>query len=389
VSRASRNNLVKILLVANYKPDRQKSMARYAELLSSGLSERGHEVEVIAPQPIATRFVSRESSLFRWLAYVDKFILFPPMLRLHSRQADLVHVCDHSNSSYLRWTGKTPNLITAHDMLAIRSALGHFPQNPTRPSGVKLQQWILSGLAHARNIVCVSEKTRQDLEALVPPGPKITVIPDPLNPDFIPAPPEDVTAIRKACGLAADEEYLLHVGKDNWYKNRPGVLRIFAELQKFPRFRQVKLIMAGASFPPALRETARGLSGVIECVEPSESQLRALYTGALALLFPSLEEGFGWPIVEAQACGCPVITSARSPMKEVAGDAAILIDPEDASSAAAIIAERIHETDALRRAGFANVRQYAIDNIIHRISDLYREILSSTPGKIRQSQSQT
>jgi glycosyltransferase involved in cell wall biosynthesis len=87
------------------------------------------------------------------------------------------------------------------------------------------------------------------------------------------------------------------------------------------------------------------LKGIIERVEPPEEQLRALYTGAPALLFPSLEEGFGWLILEAQACGCPVITIARPPMTEAAGGAAILINPEEVAGAAAEIHTRIHETD--------------------------------------------
>lgn len=368
---------MRILLVANYKPDRQSSMARYATLLHSELLKRGHAAEVVQPAPLATRLVGDRSRLFHWLAYVDKFVFFPPLLWLRARQADIVHVCDHSNSFYLRWTGKTPNLITAHDALAIRSGLGQFPQNPTRWSGVRLQKWILSGLRHARRIVCVSEKTRQDFAALLPDGPPMTVIPNPLSEVFRSARAEDVKAVRGDCGVAAEDEYLLHVGKDSWYKNRPGVLRIMAELRKFSRFRRVKLIIAGAALPDPLRETARELTGVCEYVAPSDEQLRALYTGALALLFPSLEEGFGWPILEAQACGCPVVTSARSPMKEVAGGAAILIDPEDAAGAAADIASRIDERDSLKRAGLANVQAYSVDTAIDRYCAVYEDLFSA------------
>lgn len=357
-------------------------MARYAEFLRAGLSKRGHTVEVTRPAPVAVRLVSKGNRFFRWLAYLDKFVFFPPLLWLRARRAEIVHVCDHSNSSYLRWAGKTPNLITAHDALAIRSAFGHFPQNPTRWSGVRLQRWILRGLSYAQRIVCVSEKTRQDFAALLPGGPRMTVIPNPLSGDFRPVRAEDLPAVRAACGLAAEDEYLLHVGKDNWYKNRPGVLRIMAELRKFPRFREVKLVMAGAPLPSALRATAQELKGVVECVAPSDKQLRGLYTGALALLFPSLEEGFGWPILEAQACGCPVITTARPPMMEIAGDAAILIDPEDVESAAAVVAARIHETDALRQAGLANVRTFSADAAIDRYCEVYREMTSASPRKI-------
>jgi glycosyltransferase involved in cell wall biosynthesis len=374
---------MKVLLVANYKPDRQKSMARYAELLHTELRKRGCKAEIIYPMPFVSKLVSGESPLFRWLAYVDKFILFPPLLWLRARRADVVHVCDHSNSFYLRWTGKTPNVITAHDALAIRSALGDFPQNPTRWSGVRFQHWILRGLRHAGRIACVSQKTRQDFEVLLPDGPIMTLISNPLGGDFRPARAGDVAAIRAACGLESEDEYLLHVGKDSWYKNRAGLLRILGELRKYPRFSGVKLVVAGGRLGGNLRKIARDLGGVVECVSPSDEQLRALYTGALALLFPSLEEGFGWPILEAQACGCPVITSARSPMKDVAGEAAILIDPEDPAGAAAVIESQIHEAEALRQAGLANARMYSLDNAMDHYFEIYRELVSTSPRAVR------
>ncbi|HEX5434302.1 MAG TPA: glycosyltransferase family 1 protein [Candidatus Angelobacter sp.] len=368
---------MRILLVANYQPDRQRSMARYAELLHEELRKRGHDVGLIRPGPIATRLVGTGNPLFRWLAYLDKFVFFPPLLRLRARHADVVHVCDHSNSCYLRWTGKTPNVITAHDVLAIRSALGHFPQNPTRPSGVLLQRWILRGLAHARRIICVSEKTRLDLEALLPAPLRMEVVANAVDRAFTPADGEEVAVIRASLGLAAAEQYLLHVGNDNWYKNRPGVLRIMAELRKHPLFRNTRLVMAGPALPPALREAAQALDGaVVECAAASDEQLRALYTGALALLFPSLEEGFGWPILEAQACGCPVITSDRPPMTEVAGNAAIFINPEDAVGAAATLASRMGDLNTLREAGLVNVRAYSPENMVDRWCEIYRELAS-------------
>lgn len=375
---------MRILLVANYAPDGQKSMARYAGLLDAELRKRGFATELIRPVPFAVRLVGRDSRLFRWLAYLDKFVFFPPRLWLHARHADVVHVCDHSNSPYLRWTGSAPNLITAHDALAIRSGLGQFPQNPTRWSGVRLQRWILRGLAHAGRIVCVSQKTRQDFESLLPAGPTMMVIPNPLSRGFHPARAEDTAALRQSLGIAPQEEYLLHVGKDSWYKNRPGVLRIFAELRKLSRFHRTRLVMAGTPLPPALHKIAEDLGGVVECVDLPDSQLRALYTGALALLFPSLEEGFGWPILEAQACGCPVITSARPPMSEVAGGAAILIDPEDPVSAAQVIAARIDDREALRQAGLENARAYSIETAMGQYCEVYKEAAAtSAPSSSR------
>jgi glycosyltransferase involved in cell wall biosynthesis len=367
---------MKVLLVANYEPDRQRSMARYAEMLHTELLKRGHTAEIIRPVPITTRFIKTGGGLFRWLGYIDKYLLFPPLLWLRARRADLIHVCDHSNSMYLRWAGKTPRLVTAHDALAIRSALGHFPQNPTGPAGVKLQAWILRSLRYADKVICVSQKTRSDFQILLPGGPALAVVPNPLSSGFHPATAKEVSAIRAACGLAEGDEYLLHVGKDNWYKNRPGVLRIMTELRKHSRFSKVKLIMAGAPLPAALKPLAQELQGVIESVDPGDDQLRALYTGALALLFPSIEEGFGWPILEAQVCGCLVITTARPPMSEVAGAGAILINPEDPRAAAHTIIARIADADAMRSDGLQNAQGYSLANAMDAYCRIYQEAVS-------------
>ena len=206
----------------------------------------------------------------------------------------------------------------------------------------------------------------------------MTVIPNPLNGNFRPAPENEVNAVREICKFAPEDEYLLQVGAAAWYKNRLGVIRIMGELRKSPRFSKVKLVFAGSPLDSDLRKKAEELGEVIEYVWPSDEQLRALYSGALALLYPSLEEGFGWPVVEAQACGCPVITSARSPMKEVSGGAAILIDPEDAAGAAATILARIRETAWLREAGLANIKNYSMDTTKERYLDVYREIVHAS-----------
>ena len=117
---------MRVLLVANYEPDAQQSMLRYAEFLRHGIEQQGHRMEVVHPPAVVGRLVAADNPFRKWLGYIDKFVLFPTRLRMKARNADLVHVCDHSNSYYLQWTGKTPRVITAHDVLAIRSALDIF-----------------------------------------------------------------------------------------------------------------------------------------------------------------------------------------------------------------------------------------------------------------------
>src|SRR5579863_5597705 len=151
-----------ILLVANYEPDAQTSMQRYAAWVKRVLLERGYEVTVIRPEPLFS-LLTRHSGLGKYLGYLDKFLLFPPRLRQMAPKYDLVHVLDHSYSMYLRLVRSTPNLITCHDTVAIRAACNEFPESSPGWTGKLLQRWILSGLRSARNVLCVSGTTAADL----------------------------------------------------------------------------------------------------------------------------------------------------------------------------------------------------------------------------------
>jgi glycosyltransferase involved in cell wall biosynthesis len=370
---------MKVLLVSNYELDAQQSMLRYARWLQGSLEQRGHRMEIIHPAVICGALVSGKNPLSKWLGYIDKFVLFPLQLRRRAHQFDLVHICDHSNSPYLSWTGSTPQIITVHDLLAIRSGLGEFAENPTGLTGRWLQRWILRRLADARHLISVSAKTRQDLEALLDSKPTITVIHHSLNREHSPASRPEIERARAACGLGPDDEYLFHVGSNQWYKNRLGVLKIALELRKYPRFHRVKLVMAGKQWTDAMRAfvNSHSFSDAIEVVSPNDEELRALYSGALALLFPSLEEGFGWPVLEAQACDCLVITSNRVPMTEIAGEGAIFIDPEDEVAAARVIQARFTDSEALKQAGRENLKRFTTDGVMKLYQAAYEAAIAA------------
>jgi glycosyltransferase involved in cell wall biosynthesis len=193
------------------------------------------------------------------------------------------------------------------------------------------------------------------------------------------------SALCQRIGLAPDQPYILHVGGNQWYKNRPGVVRIFRELAAMEPFTNARLVMAGKPFPPDLRALVdrTGLADrILSVTGTSNEELEALYSNAIALLFPSLEEGFGWPIAEAQACGCPVITTRRNPMAEVAGDAAIYIDPEDPGGPAAVahtivagMGRNLEHREALRSAGFRNVTRFEEGRIASEYCEFYATVL--------------
>ncbi len=373
---------MKILLVGNYALDRQASMLRYAEMLRRGLVAAGHEVEVVRPVPVFGR-LAKHPTVEKWLGYLDKFFLFPGQLRRRARGFDLVHICDHSNSMYLGAVRGVPSSITCHDLLAVASARGEFADQQVSTTGRLLQGWIARGLSGARDVVCVSTETARKLEVLAPAKGerRSEVILNPLHRPFEPASSAAVQAVRLKLGLAADERYVLHVGGNQWYKNRPGVVRIFAEMQQQLRAMQrepVRLVMAGKAFTGELRElvAALGLAGaVVEWVDGTDDELAAAYTGATALLFPSLYEGFGWPVVEAQSCGCPVVCSNRAPMTEVAGGAAILIDPLEEVAAGRLMACEWERLAGLREAGFENARRFTTPEVMPRYERFFAEVV--------------
>lgn len=369
-----------IVLISNYQPDAQQSMRKYPEMLRRMLESRGHTVRVVHPPVLFGRLVKATNGyLSKWIGYFDKYVLAFATLRWQCRGADLVHVCDHSNAMYLQCAGRTPRVITCHDLLAVRAARGDYGAVVVSRTGRRQQSWILACLRKAPFVICVSRKTADDLTELAPElKDRCRVVYHSLNWAGAATARGSADEVLRRYRATPGSNYLLHVGGNAWYKNRLGVLRIFAELRKQPEFGATQLITAGDPWTDEMREYTHtaGLDGTaIEALQVPDEALRTLYTNALALLFPSLEEGFGWPILEAQACGCPVITTNRAPMTEVAGGAAILIPPEDPVGAAAEIISQWGRREELRRMGLKNAEAFSPQKVADAYDEAYKEAL--------------
>ena len=372
---------MKVLLLGNYVHSRQQSMQRFADLMRELLTAAGHEVRLLKPEPLLGNLKPGETGLGKWLGYVDRYLLFRPRLRRAARWADVVHVCDHSNAMYVDMIGGRPNVVTCHDLLAVQSALGEIPGNVTGFSGRIFQRWILSGLKHAQHVVCVSEQTRSELRRLSGlPAARCSVVPNALNYPYRPMESDEARARLQRLGASAPWPFFVHVGGNQWYKNRAGVVRLFMQLAALPPFQSHHLIMAGKPWPDELRALVQGsglAARIHEWTELANEDLRALYSTAEALLFPSLQEGFGWPIAEAQACGCVVVTSNRAPMTEVGGEAAVYIDPDDAPGAAAVIAGALADRDALVEAGLRNAERFSGAQMVEGYVAAYRRVVAA------------
>lgn len=383
---------MRILLIGNYALDKQESMLRFAALLHRELELRKHEVTVLQPPPYFGRICSSaQSGLGKWLAYIDKFILFPLRLRFKNKDFDVVHVCDHSNSMYVKHLKRVPHLVTCHDVLAIRSALGEIPQNTASFTGRKFQELILTGLKAAQLVVCVSENTRTELLRIAGRSPTTTTLAY-LSLNYPYSPMDRSEALARLDKLRFDgrRQFFVHVGGTNWYKNRIGVLQIFQQLKILLRPKQPYLLMIGKPLSERHIEYIRenGLENAVKSLSNlSNENLRAAYSLADGLIFPSLQEGFGWPILEAQACGCPVFTTGRAPMNEVGHTSAVYFDPSDTTKAAQIIAEGLEESDSMRLGGLDNVLRFSNEKMIQRYLDAYDSVIKcSTSSRRHHSQ---
>jgi hypothetical protein len=149
-----------VLLIGNYPPDRQQSMQRFAMMMLDGLIAAGVPAELIQPQPFFGRFRPANGFVAKWLAYIDKFVLFPRNLRRKLKAAPaLVHICDHSNAMYAKQIRGLPVVSTCHDLLAVRGALGEQTDCPASATGKLLQRWILSGSCGHK--LCFAGDTRR------------------------------------------------------------------------------------------------------------------------------------------------------------------------------------------------------------------------------------
>jgi glycosyltransferase involved in cell wall biosynthesis len=368
---------MRVLLVGNYEFDGSTSMKIWSHTLLRELLQLGIDAKLITPKPILGRLKPASSGFGKWLGYCDRFLIFPRSLRAAASQADVVHICDHGGAMYaLRLRGK-PVLVTCHDMLAVRGALGELPDMKPSLFGRYLQRWIRHGVRAAGLVACVSHFTFEDVRRILKGDGNLRIVRNALNYPF-----QQISAAEAHARLAGlggiDRPFILHVGSSQKRKNRDGVLRVFALAA---RDLDLKLVLAGEPLSQVQVKLARDLNvedRVVQIVKPDVQIVEALYNCALALLFPSRYEGFGWPSIEAQACGCPVVASDIPPLVEAVGQSAMLHSLDDEEGMAASIRRLATDSayrEQMRQCGLENVRSgFQTARMMEQYLSLYREL---------------
>jgi glycosyltransferase involved in cell wall biosynthesis len=373
-------------------------MPRFANMLKTDYKSRGHAVIMISPGDKIHRIFAG-TSLAKWAGYIDQYIIFPSRVRkmLRGIPSDALFVfCDQALGPWIPLVKSRPHVVHVHDLLALRSALGGFKENPISFTGRIYQRYIRAGFRAARHFISISYKTRDDLHAfgLVDPI-SSDVVHNGLNYPYSPMPSEEAARVLREAGLpvpASGERILLSLGGSLWYKNQQGVISIYAH---YVASETAPLALWCIGPPPDAR-TLEELSKVADrgkvyfFRDISNRTLHAAYSYAGAFLFPSLAEGFGWPLVEAQACGCPVITTNEAPMTEAAGDAAVYLPRlrygEDVDSWAEVgaralrllLAETAQERLTRSQRGLKWAMRFDADRAISAYLAIYEKILAAT-----------
>lgn len=352
---------VRVLLDVQAFRQRRGGVSRYfTSLLTEYRADPGLGVEAVTP----FRYVDND-----YLLDLDpgryrrtRLALLPAVERARRVRSEIVHHTWYARR-FLNVGRGARRITTVHDMIPEVLPAEFGDRNPH----LAKREFVAASDA----VLCVSDATRRDLLRVYgAPRAAVFVTPLGVSPRFTPAarPPE-----------WAPEEYLLFVG-DRWgYKNFPTLVEAVATLGR--RHRRLCLVCVGGT-PFDATETAAlarlGLADRVVRRAVTDAELCGLYAGAVAFVFPSLYEGFGLPILEAFASGCPAVVADTPCFREVADAAALYFPGRDAAALAATLDQVVgdaHLRDTLRRDGLLRARSYTWSRTARQTAEVYRQIL--------------
>ena len=244
--------------------------------------------------------------------------------RLVRRQRCSVY---HSPYYLMPYLNPCPVVVTIHDLIPIL-----YPQYFTAMQRVVFNVTVRLAARSARVVVADSEATAADLRrCLQLDSRKVRVVLAAADPSLTRPGEASIEGVRSAHGLA--KPYVLYVGSNKPHKNLTRLVEAWSQVKNRG---QADLVIAGAWDPaydgPKIAAARLGIDREIRWLGSiPQAELAALYAGCAIFAFPSEYEGFGLPVLEAMACGAPVICSDRSSLPEVAGDAAIVVDPDESA----------------------------------------------------------
>jgi glycosyltransferase involved in cell wall biosynthesis len=367
---------MRVALITDNIDDASPGLSRYTRRLAEELVELGRRFEVTFVHRQDTAFYRGRSHVVvanGWGKLVRKQVVMPSVL---SRSGfDLVH--DPYHFPPFLWPVPYARVMTIADLTPL------FLRTHTWARRFSHRVLLRRLARRADHVLTISEHTKRDaIRHLGLPEARVTATPLAADESLAPIEcVERIDALRERYALPP--RYLLHVGTIEPRKNLRRLVEAFGHATR--SHRDVALVLAGAPGwgDVGLEEAiaAQGLDGRVRLLGfVAEGDLPALYTGAQALVYPSLYEGFGLPPLEAMQCGCPVVTSNVSSLPEVVGDAGLQVEPTSVAELAQAI-ERVLDDSALRQrlrqAGLERAKLFTWRRTAEVTADVYEQVLAS------------
>jgi glycosyltransferase involved in cell wall biosynthesis len=353
--------------------DRRLSMERFADSLqasfaqSSAFELQGFSVD---DSGAASRRRLRRPS-----GYATRLLRYP--IAAARLDADLFHVVDQGYAHIAALLPPERTISTCHDLMLLRAQEG-VAGFRGRPTSIVRYRWSTSFLRRFAYVVCDSESTRRDVIRLRGVHPAKTAV-VPLGVDQRFRPLNGVAASVRPPEFTRGAHVLFHVSTGHLYKNVPQTLRVLGAL----RDGGIDVLLARAGRPLSgedaqLARTLRVSELIVEFGIVSDERLVELYNAADVLVFPSYFEGYGWPPLEAMACGLPVVTSTAPSLIEVVGEAGLSAPADDTEAFVAAIRALLESPDVwsnFRALGLARAAEFTWERTRAAYEDIYAAVL--------------
>jgi glycosyltransferase involved in cell wall biosynthesis len=371
------------------------SMPRFHSMLLEGMRKRGHRVRTLTAKP-TFHSLPAPKGLKKWLGYIDQYLIFPTKVKREMKfipDNTLFVFTDNALGPWVPLAAHMPHVIHCHDFMAQQAEVGEIEEQKLKWTGRQYQRMIRKGYSSGVNFISGSENTRQALLKFLPAPPKMCeLVYNGLHTRFDSFETEHArTVVSKQFGMNLMKGFVLHVGGNQWYKNRIGVIEIYDAWRRITT-EPLPLLLIGLPPSPPIRATydASPYKSDIHFVSDADNKIvNVAYSAATVFLFPSKAEGFGWPIAEAMASGCPVITTDEAPMTEVAGSAGFFIPRRppgkrnhEWAKTAGLMVERIvsftaDERESAVKSGIDNAMRFDTDSALDRIESIYLKVVET------------